>query len=134
MSGRRLVGERTRVTRSAASPLVAVREMAEHTAVGDAYLRSLMGQQLRAGLVTTGTLAVFLICTPLVLTFVPSVNEWKLFGISFPWLVLGIAAYPFLIGIAHRYIRKAEFHETEFELLVNPPNNASDLPGSGHSG
>jgi hypothetical protein len=123
------VTERTRVTRSVASPLVAVREMAEHTAVGDSYLRSLMGQQLRAGLVTTGLLAVFLICTPLVLTFVPSVNSWKLFGVSFPWLVLGVGAYPFLIAIAHRYIRKAEFHEAEFELLVNSPAGESDHSG-----
>jgi hypothetical protein len=121
------MNERTRVTRTATSPLVAVNELAQHTAVGEAYLRSLMRQQLRSGLVTTGLLAMFLIFTPLVLTFVPEVHRWKLFGVSFPWLVLGVGVYPFLIFIAHRFIRTAEFHESEFEVLVNPPAQVAEL-------
>jgi hypothetical protein len=123
--------ERVRVTRTAASPLVAVREMAEHTAVGDAYLRSLVSQQLRAGLRTTGFLAAFLICTPLVLTFVPSIRSWKLFGVNAAWLLLGVVVYPFLILLAHRFIRRVEINEAEFEQLVNPLTRESQLPGDG---
>jgi hypothetical protein len=123
--------ERVLVTREVASPLVAVRELAEHTAVGDSYLGSLLRAQLKTSLFTACSLGLFLIVTPAAFALVGTTRTTKLFGITLPWLVLGVVVYPFLIGLAHRFIKRAEANEDGFEELVRPGSNVDPLPRRG---
>jgi hypothetical protein len=113
--------ERTLVTRDAtSSPLVVVRELAEHTAVGDSYLGSLLRAQLRTSLFTAICLAIFLLATPAVFALVGTTRTSRVFGVTLPWVVLGVVIYPFLIVLAHRFIKRAESNEDKFEELVRP--------------
>jgi hypothetical protein len=123
--------ERVLVTREVASPLVAVRELAEHTAVGDSYLGSLLRAQLRTSLFTACSLGLFLLATPAVFALVGTTRTTKVFGVTLPWLVLGVAVYPFLIGLAHRFIKRAEANEDGFEELVRPGSNSEQLSPRG---
>jgi hypothetical protein len=124
--------ERTLVTREvASSPLVVVRELAEHTAVGDSYLGSLMRSQLRTSLFTAISLATFLLATPAVFALFGTTRTAKVFGLTLPWVVLGIVVYPFLILLAHRFIKRAESNEDRFEDLVRPFSSIDQPPING---
>ncbi len=119
--------ERVLVTREVASPLVAVRELAEHTAVGDSYLGSLLRAQLETSLFTACSLGLFLVVTPAVFALIGTTRTANVFGVTLPWLVLGLLVYPFLIGLAHRYIKRAEANEDGFEELVRPGSNVEHI-------
>ncbi len=85
-------------------------EIDEQTALGAAYVRSLMRGQLRAGL------GVFLVLAVVVGTL-PLVFE-ALRGDAVVWGVLGFAAYPPLTLAAWWYVRRAERNERDFARLV----------------
>jgi hypothetical protein len=40
------------------------------------------------------------------------------FGIRLPWVLLGFAAYPFLVAVGWVYVRMAERNERDFAELV----------------
>ncbi|WP_326693560.1 hypothetical protein [Streptomyces sp. NBC_01766] len=85
-------------------------EIDEQTALGDAYVRSLMRSQLRAGLSAFALLA--LLAGTLPLAFVALRSDLAV------WVVLGCGAYPLLVLIAWWYIRRAERNEQDFARLV----------------
>ncbi|WP_345034042.1 hypothetical protein [Streptomyces sannanensis] len=85
-------------------------EIDEQTALGGAYVRSLMRGQLRAGL--TAFAAVVLVVATLPVAFL------ALRSTTVVWVVLGFAAYPPLPLIAWWYVRRAERNERDFARLV----------------
>ena len=85
-------------------------EIDEHTALGGAYVRSLMRGQLRAGITVFAVLAVVVGTLPLVFA--------ALRDDALVWAVLGFAAYPPLTLAAWWYVRRAERNERDFARLV----------------
>ena len=90
-------------------------EIDEQTALGDAYVRSLMRSQLRAGLTAFGVLALVVGTLPLAFAALREATA--------SWIVLGFAAYPLLTLLAWWYVRRAERNERDFSRLVKgrPP-------------
>ncbi|MFF1421734.1 hypothetical protein [Streptomyces sp. NPDC058280] len=85
-------------------------EIDEQTALGDAYVRSLMRSQLRAGLTAFGGLALVVGTLPLAFATLRDATA--------VWVVLGFAAYPLLTLLAWWYVRRAERNERDFARLV----------------
>lgn len=85
-------------------------EIDEQTALGGAYVRSLMRSQLRAGLSAFSVLALVAGTLPLVFE--------ALHSHAVVWAVLGFATYPPLTLTAWWYVRRAERNERDFARLV----------------
>ncbi|QNG21147.1 hypothetical protein G4H71_05740 [Rhodococcus triatomae] len=94
-------------------------EVQEQTEVGEAMIRGLVRAQLGLA-VRLGLLAVILLCSvPAVLAVFPTFADVTVFGIALPWLVLGLLAYPVLLGTGWVYTRQAERNEQDFTDLVD---------------
>jgi hypothetical protein len=123
-AGQRPVPRRVVVTagprqgRSTVRPVRARSEIDEQTALGAAYVRSLMRSQLRTAAVAFGILVALLGGLPVVFTLVPDNLDLWPSGPSLAWAVLGIAAYPLLVLIARWYVGRAERNERDFSDLV----------------
>ena len=52
----------------------------------------------------------------------PAVGRVQLFGINLPWLLLGVAAFPFLVAVGWAYVLLAERNEQDFTDLVARPD------------
>ncbi|MEV5676625.1 MULTISPECIES: hypothetical protein [unclassified Streptomyces] len=85
-------------------------EIDEQTALGGAYVRSLMRSQLRAGITAFAVLALVAGTLPLVFA--------ALHSSALVWAVLGFGAYPPLTLTAWWYVRRAERNESDFARLV----------------
>ncbi|MFD3410199.1 hypothetical protein [Streptomyces cyaneofuscatus] len=85
-------------------------EIEEQTALGGAYVRSLMRSQLRAGLTVFAVLALVAGTLPLLFAALNSA--------ALVWAVLGFATYPPLTLAAWWYVRRAERNESDFARLV----------------
>ncbi|MGW0790650.1 hypothetical protein ACWD04_20980 [Streptomyces sp. NPDC002911] len=85
-------------------------EIDEQTALGGAYVRSLMRSQLRAGLTVFAVLALVAGTLPLVFE--------ALHSNALVWAVLGFTTGPPLILAAWWYVRRAERNERDFARLV----------------
>lgn len=97
------------------------RELAEQTRVGDALVRGLVRAQLALALRLTMVVAIGLGGLPLLFAVAPPVSAAKLFGINLPWLLLGVAAFPFLTGVGWIFVRLAERNEQDFTALIRRP-------------
>jgi hypothetical protein len=96
-------------------------ELVEQTRVGEALVRGLIRAQLALALRLAMVVAVGLGALPLLFAAAPAVGEAKLFGVHLPWLLLGVAAYPFLLGVGWAYVRLSECNEQDFTALVQRP-------------
>lgn len=96
-------------------------ELAEQTRVGEALIRGLVRAQLALAVRLAVVLAVGLGGLPLLFAVAPAVAEVTVFGVNLPWLLLGVAAYPFLFGIGWTYVRMAERNEHDFTAVVQRP-------------
>ncbi|MET9361055.1 hypothetical protein ABZX93_09095 [Streptomyces sp. NPDC006632] len=85
-------------------------EIDEQTALGGAYVRSLMRGQLRAALSGFAVLALTVATLPLAFR--------ALDDDAVTWWVLGFALYPPLCLIAWWYVRTAERNERDFSRLI----------------
>jgi hypothetical protein len=117
---------RTRIVLADVARARAVRqtavELTQQSAVGDALLRGLIRTQLAHALRLAAVVVVGLGGLPLLFAAAPSVAGSRLLGVSLPWLLLGLAAYPFLFAIGAVYVRLAERTEAEFTDLVERPD------------
>ena len=100
----------------------ATTELAQQSPVGDALLRGLIRAQLAHALRFAAVVAVGLGGLPLLFALAPNLALARPLGASLPWLLLGVAAYPFLFGIGAMYVRLAERTEAEFTDLVERPD------------
>ncbi|RCW47287.1 hypothetical protein DFQ14_101637 [Halopolyspora algeriensis] len=93
-------------------------ELEEQNSVGEALVSHLMKVQLRSSLLLAGIIAVALCGLPVLFWLVPAVAEATVFGVSLPWLLLGVLPFPFMVLIGYLSTRDAERHEREFLRMV----------------
>jgi len=95
-------------------------EIDARTPLGEVYMQSLVRTQLRLAV----GVALLVLCTlgtlPLLFWAFPAITRVQVLGVPLPWLVLGLAAYPFLVAVGHFYVGRAERNERAFTDLVGP--------------
>ncbi|CAA9293580.1 MAG: hypothetical protein AVDCRST_MAG54-4659, partial [uncultured Actinomycetospora sp.] len=111
-------GDRVRVVLAERRvPTRAVRTVAEieqQTETGELLLRNLLRSQLALG-VRLGLVAVFVFgALPVIFLVLPRAGTLEVAGVTLPWLVLGLAPYPFMLALAWLYVRTAERNELDF--------------------
>lgn len=83
----------------------------------------LLGTLIRAQLSLALRLAAVFGCLlgglPLLLAVSPEVRRAKAFGVSVPWLLLGVAIYPLLLAGGLLYVRLAERNERDWADLAD---------------
>lgn len=99
--------------------------------LAEVYLASLLRDQLRLALGILLVLALTLGALPLVFHAAPGLAEVTLLGVPLPWLLLGVAVYPALLGLGWVYVRRAERNERDFAELVSDSDDPDDEPGRG---
>jgi Protein of unknown function, DUF485 len=118
--------QRTRVVlahaaRRGAGPDGLQTELTEGTRVGEALVKGLVRAQLALALRLAVVVAVGLGALPLLFAVAPGVAGAKLFGVSLPWLLLGVASFPFLVVVGWAYVHLAERNEQDFTDLIRRP-------------
>ena len=103
--------------RVAADPARA--DLAEQNQVGEALLRGLIRAQFALAVRLAVVVVIGLGGLPLLFVVAPAVAEARLFGVTLPWLLLGLVAYPFLFGVGATYVWLSERTEREFAELVD---------------
>lgn len=100
-------------------PAPARLEITEQTPVGEALVRGLIRAQL--GLAVRLSLFVVAVfgLLPVLFALDPGIARVRLAGLELPWLLLGVLAYPVVLGVAWAYVRLAERNEQEFSELVD---------------
>jgi hypothetical protein len=82
----------------------------------------LIGTLIRAQLSLAIRLAAAFGCLlgglPLLFAVSPEVRQAKVFGMSLPWLLLGVVMYPLLLAGGLLYVRLAERNEQDYADLV----------------
>ncbi|SCL39092.1 hypothetical protein GA0074692_5239 [Micromonospora pallida] len=96
-------------------------ELTEQTRVGEALVRGLVRAQLALALRLTVVVLVGLGGLPWLFAIAPTVSRVTVLGINLPWLLLGVAAFPFLVAVGWAYVRLAERNEQDFTDLVQRP-------------
>jgi hypothetical protein len=96
--------------------------------LGQLYLRSLVRNQLRLALGVLAVLAAVLGGLPLAFALIPGLRTAELAGIRLPWLLLGVVAYPLLVGAASFHVHHAERVEGDFTDLLAGPDPDPDTP------
>ncbi|MGW4464368.1 hypothetical protein [Micromonospora sp. NPDC004704] len=109
------------VSRHGHGPARTRTELTEQTRVGEALVRGLVRAQLALALRLSLVVAIGLGGLPLMFALAPAAGEVKLFGVNLPWLLLGVGAFPFLVGVGWAYVHLAERNEQEFTNLVQRP-------------
>lgn len=96
-----------------------IHDLDEQTELGEVYLGSLLRSQRRWALGICALVAALLMGLALVGALIgQSSLRARLFGIPLPWLILGFAIYPALIGIGWLAVRGSERSEEAFIDLV----------------
>jgi hypothetical protein len=93
-------------------------EVEEQTQVGEVLVRGLIRAQLGLALRLSLVVAGFFGALPLLFAMAPDIADVRLFGLTLPWLLLGVLAYPFVIAVAWVYVRLAERNEQDFTELI----------------
>jgi hypothetical protein len=94
------------------------REIDEQTAIGELYMASLIRSQRNLALGICVTVFVLLMGIACIAAVFPRWGDLRLFGISLPWVIVGFAVYPVLIGLAGYLVRQSTRNETAFVDLL----------------
>jgi hypothetical protein len=105
--------------RPAADPAHA--DLAEQTPVGEALVKGLVRAQLALAVRLALVVVTGLGALPLLFAVAPTVGEVKVLGVNLPWVLLGVLAFPFLVGVGWAYVRWAERNEQEFTAVIRRP-------------
>jgi len=114
---------RTRIVLAEVARRRTTTELAEQSSVGDALLRGLIRAQLGHALRIAAVVLLALAGLPLLFALAPGVTQARPLGVSLPWLLLGVAAFPFLYAVGALYLRVAERTEADFTDLVERPES-----------
>ncbi len=104
--------------RQATSTLRARVELEEQTSWGKLLVKDLVKIQLRTAALLSLLVVVTLCSLPVIFYLVPSFGRVTVVGIPLPWLLLGVAPFPFLFGVGLWYNRLAERHERDFVDMI----------------
>ena len=119
-------GQRTRVVLADVHPRAhdhdrTRTELTEQTQVGEALVRGLVRAQLALALRLALVVAIGLGGLPLLFAVAPEISRASVAGVDLPWVLLGVAAYPFLMVVGWAYVRLAERNEQDFVSVVRRP-------------
>lgn len=102
-------------TRRDSWPMVrTLTELKDQTSVGEALASELVWLQLMLSLRQMVLTVLVLVGIPLVFLWVPSLGGTTILGLRLPWLLLGLAVYPFFVAVAWSYNRSVERNEQDF--------------------
>jgi hypothetical protein len=93
-------------------------EVEEQTGVGEMLVRQLVRSQLSVSLVLALFVAATVGALPLAFYYIEDLRTTNLLGVRLPWLVLGVAVYPFLLTVGWLYVKFAERNEQTFVNMV----------------
>jgi hypothetical protein len=93
-------------------------EIDHRTRLGEVYLSSFLGAQLRLALGVLAVVGGTVVLLPLLFRLLPDLNHVRLLAMPLPWLLLAFAVYPFLLGCAWFYVHRAEHNERLFAAMV----------------
>lgn len=96
--------------------------------LGQLYVRSLVRNQLRLSLGVLAVLAAVLGGLPAAFALLPGLRTAQAAGLRLPWLLLGVVAYPLLVGAAWFHVRHAERVERDFTDLLGGPDAEPPAP------
>ncbi|WBB78411.1 hypothetical protein O7606_19580 [Micromonospora sp. WMMD882] len=96
-------------------------ELTEQTRVGEALVRGLVRAQLALALRLAAVVLIGLGGLPWLFAIAPTVSRVTVAGVNLPWLLLGVAAFPFLVAVGWTYVWLAERNEQDFTDLVQRP-------------
>lgn len=115
-------GKRERVVlaerRSSRRVVRTLAEVEEQTGVGEVLVRQLVRAQLTLAIRLMVLTVMVLVSIPLMFLLVPALGTLSVLGFRLPWLLLGLAVYPFFIAVAWSYNRSADRNEQEFTEMV----------------
>lgn len=115
-------GKRERIVlakRRSGRPVVrTLAELEDLTDVGQALFNRLMRMQLLLSLRLLLLIVVVLVSIPLAFILAPSLGTITIVGLRLPWLLLGLAVYPFFVAVAWFYGRSADRTERLFAEWV----------------
>jgi hypothetical protein len=90
----------------------------DQTPVGAALVRGLVRAQLALAVRMALVVAAGLGALPLLFVVAPGVGAATVAGVHVPWLLLGVAAFPFLVVVGVAYVTLAERNEQDFAAVV----------------
>jgi hypothetical protein len=93
-------------------------ELEDQTSVGEVLVRQLVRVQLVLSLRLMLLTMMVLGAIPIAFLLVPSLSTTTILGLGLPWLLLGLAVYPFFAAVAWSYNRSAERNEQDFAEMV----------------
>lgn len=99
-------------------PLARTREVDEETPLGELYLGSLLRDQLALAMRTLAWIVGGLGVLPVVFWRWPELAEHEVAGVPVAWWLLGVLAYPYLLVVGWRHLRRAERTEDAFTELM----------------
>jgi hypothetical protein len=97
-------------------------DLTEETGIGDVLVRGLIRAQLALAVRLALVVAIGLGGLPLLFAVAPAVTDVKVAGVSLPWLLLGVVAFPFLLAVGWAYVLLAERNEQDFIAVVRRPD------------
>jgi len=122
LTGRVKAGKRERIVlakrRNSRRVVRTLAELEDQTSVGEVLVRQLVRVQLMLSVRLMLLTVVVLGAIPVTFLLVPSLSTTTVFGLRLPWLLLGLAVYPFFVAVAWSYNRGAERNEQDFAEMV----------------
>jgi hypothetical protein len=100
-------------------PDAAAREIEEQTPVGELLVTGLIRTQLALAVRLSLVVAALFGIQPLMFAVSPGLAHVSVGGLPLPWLLLGVLAYPAVLGVAWAYVRAAQRNEQHFAELVS---------------
>jgi hypothetical protein len=100
-------------------PDAAAREIEEQTPVGELLVTGLIRTQLALAVRLSLVVAALFGIQPLMFAVSPGLAHVSVGGLPLPWLLLGVLAYPTVLGVAWAYVRAAQRNERHFAELVS---------------
>lgn len=88
------------------------------TPLGGLYVGSLLRAQRQQALRLLALLVLTIGALPLMFWFFPHLVDVQVAGVPLPWLLVGGATYPVLLGLGWWHLRRAERIEQDFLDLV----------------
>ncbi|MGH3935922.1 MAG: hypothetical protein ACRDS1_13250 [Pseudonocardiaceae bacterium] len=115
-------GKRERVVlakrRSSRRVVRTLAELEDQTGVGEVLVRQLVRVQLNLAIRLMLLIVVALGTIPVALALIPALSTMSVLGLRLPWLLLGLAIYPFFVAVAWAYNRGADRNEQDFAEMV----------------
>jgi len=94
------------------------RELDELTDLGEVYLASLLRTQRRTAFTACAAAVGVLLTLAMAAAGFAGWSRLTLFGVSLPWVLVGVLIYPVLIVVGLVAVRRSERDEQEFAALM----------------